>query len=179
MSIFGQRQANIGYEQLNILNNDSISFTELKKLIKQDAGVYFTLKYYYSSLYKACFTHKSESAKKSIENLLIRCGSRATWLQGLSVNYDKKAKEKQLVFLLNPACNKTLSNILVLMETEDSNIKISLNTLYKKEGSIFTWLNSLSNGNVEYIHIDENSYLGKIIKTKSIQFYIRRLQSFI
>lgn len=67
MSIFGQRQANIGYEQLNILNNDSISFTELKKLIKQDAGVYFTLKYYYSSLYKACFTHKSESAKRVLK----------------------------------------------------------------------------------------------------------------
>ncbi|MCR1916523.1 lantibiotic dehydratase [Lactobacillus taiwanensis] len=61
------------------------------------------------------------------------------------------------------------------METEDSNIKISLNTLYKKEGSIFTWLNSLSNGNVEYIHIDENSYLGKIIKilsTKNIKLKV-------
>lgn len=167
MQTFGQRQANISYEQLRKLNSNSISFTELKKLIKQDLGIYFTLKYYYSSLYKACFTHKKEAAKRSIENLLIRCGTRATWLQGLSVNYDKNVKKTQLIFILNPACNKALSKMLVLMEPENSNIKISLNTLYRKEGSIFTWLNTLPDGKVEYIHIDENSYLGKIINLLS------------
>lgn len=99
MQTFGQRQANISYEQLRKLNSNSISFTELKRLIKQDLGIYFTLKYYYSSLYKACFTHKKEAAKRSIENLLIRCGTRATWLQGLSVNYDKNVKKTQLIFI--------------------------------------------------------------------------------
>ncbi|WP_217272377.1 hypothetical protein, partial [Lactobacillus helveticus] len=39
---------------------------------------------------------------------------------------------------------------------------------YQKEGSIFTWLNSLPDGSVEYIHIDENSYLGKIIQLLSV-----------
>lgn len=164
MSVLGQRKANISYEQLSRLNSNSNSLIELKNLIKQDLGIYFTLKYYYSSLYKACFIDKSESAKRSIENLLIRCGTRATWLQGLSINYDKNVRETRLVFLLNPACNKAIGNMLVLMEEEDSNIKLSLNTLYQKEGSIFTWLNSLPDGSVEYIHIDENSYLGKIIQ---------------
>lgn len=64
MQTFGQRQANISYEQLRKLNSNSISFTELKNLIKQDLGIYFTLKYYYSSLYKACFTHKKRSCQK-------------------------------------------------------------------------------------------------------------------
>ena len=77
------------------------------------------------------------------------------------------AKKTQLIFILNPACNKALSKMLVLMEPENSNIKISLNTLYQKEGSIFTWLNTLPDGKVEYIHIDENSYLGKIINLLS------------
>lgn len=168
MSVLGQRKANISYEQLSRLNSNSNSLIELKNLIKQDLGIYFTLKYYYSSLYKACFIDKSESAKRSIENLLIRCGTRATWLQGLSINYDKNVRETRLVFLLNPACNKAIGNMLVLMEEEDSNIKLSLNTLYQKEGSIFTWLNSLPDGSVEYIHIDENSYLGKIIQLLSV-----------
>lgn len=168
MSVFGQRKANINYEQLDRLNSNSNSLNELKNLIKQDLGIYFTLKYYYSSLYKACFTDKNEAAKRSIENLLIRCGTRATWFQGLSVNYDKNVKETRLVFFLNPACNRAIGNMMALMETEDSNIRLSLNTLYQKEGSIFTWLNSLPDGSIEYIHIDENSYLGKIIKLLSI-----------
>lgn len=55
MSVLGQRKANISYEQLSRLNSNSNSLIELKNLIKQDLGIYFTLKYYYSSLYKACF----------------------------------------------------------------------------------------------------------------------------
>src|SRR5690625_5829894 len=130
MQTFGQRQANISYEQLRKLNSNSISFTELKRLIKQDLGIYFTLKYYYSSLYKACFTYKKEAAKRSIENLLIRCGTRATWLQGLSVNYYKYVKKTQLLFILILACNKALNNFLYHMVSKNYNIYISLYIIF-------------------------------------------------
>lgn len=42
MSVLGQRKANISYEQLSRLNSNSNSLIELKNLIKQDLGIYFT-----------------------------------------------------------------------------------------------------------------------------------------